>query len=80
MSLILLPNAIVYYSPQALCVGYIIPTVKKKSLLASKRCFKSNDRYWYNCLYPYCSLSRQGEFSVLVNKAVDLLGMEVPFI
>jgi hypothetical protein len=79
MSLTLLPNAIATYYPKGLHIGYIIPSNKKKLSLSKKQCFKSNENYWYNSLYPYADLHKQGDFKVVINKAVDLLAMKVKF-
>ena len=77
MSLLYLLNAIDYYEPQGVQVGYLIPSYKKKLLLGEKFCFFSSQEFWYNSLYPYSNLSLQGNISVIINKAVDLLSMEV---
>ena len=54
----------------------MIPTYKKKLTLPLKSCFISDEEFFYNSLYPYSDLSKQGEFQILLNKAVDLLSMK----
>jgi hypothetical protein len=80
MSIFYILNAIEYYEPKGINVGYMIPTIKKKQLLAHKYVFMSNNNFWYNSLYPYSDLGLQGDFQVVINKAVDLLSMPVFYI
>ena len=80
MSLALLPNAISHYLPEGLKVGYIIPTARKRLILGGKGTFASSESFWFNCLYVYADLNKQGTYRVIINKAVDLLYMPVSFI
>jgi inositol-1,3,4-trisphosphate 5/6-kinase / inositol-tetrakisphosphate 1-kinase len=75
MSLCLLSNAIAYYEPSGIKVGYMLPTTKKMHIMGLKKTFTSSPSFWYNSIWPYCSPNKTGNYQVFLNKAVDLLSM-----